>query len=310
MSIIIGIVNVLGPVAMVLFVLGVGYRVIRYIYLLRIIKRPMGRATLALDDVSSSQSMGAAYKKVITGPVRKFSSKANRMWSFGYISYHLGIITILAGYSVSIFILAVRILQGSTVPDVAANMAVSANYSVANLLAVVFGNAEPLQAVYLFGSYANAFISFSWIAVVAALVGNSMLLINHLLRRSGAVTRAMDQASRNIRTKGFHNNTNLFIALLVSFIVWSEVLARLHLGEWIVFVHSLLGLTLLAVFPFTVLNHMIYAWLGVFYAARMLNYWGISGALVHTQKQAAHEYCPTCATPLRGNRFLSKKHKG
>lgn len=288
--------SVLGPVALSLFVLGVGYRLLRYSFLIGTVHRPMGRNTLTLDSPPII-SLGSAYRRVLTGPIQNFARKANRLWTIGYICYHIGIITIMTGYGVSMLILAERVMQGGAVPDVATGLTATHSYSFTNLMAIVFGNAEPLQSAYLFGPYAGAFTAITWVAVIAALIGNSMLLLNHLLKRSGAVTKGMDKATEHIRTKGFHNKTNLLITLLVFAIVWSEVLARLHVAEGIVYVHSLLGLTLLAAFPFTVLNHILYVWAGLYYAAKTLRYWGIN-APSSKHRQVARE-CAGTTFPRR-----------
>ena len=307
MNSIIAVNSILGPVAFSLFILGVGYRLLRYSFLIGTVNRPMARNTLTLDSPPTI-GLGSSYLRVITGPIRNFANKANRIWTLGYISYHIGIITIMTGYGVSMFILASRVMQGGSVPDVIAGLTGSYNYTFTNLMTIVFGNAEPLQAAYLFGVHAGTFTALTWVAVIAALIGNSMLLLNHLLGRSGAVTKGMDKATEHIRTKGFHNKTNLFITLLVFAIVWSEILARLQIAEGIVFVHSLLGLTLLAVFPFTILNHILYVWAGLYYAAKTQRYWGVNapagknrtmvrecaGTTFPRRPLMARDICPVC----------------
>jgi len=258
------------------------------------VKRPKGRTPSAIDSPSSIISLGSAYKRVITGPVKNFSRKANKIWTFGYISYHIGIITVLAGYGISLLVLAIRLMKGGPVPDVAAGLAASYNYTLPNLLAIIFGNAEPLQSVYLFGSYAGIFTSLTWVAVIAAVMGNFTLLMNHLTGRAGSIKSGMCKATEHIRTKGFHNSSNLLITFLVFSIVWSEVFARLHLVEGMVFVHTLLGLTLLAVFPFTVLSHIMYVWVGIYYAAKTLRKWGLNDPITKNKRAAQ----PTSVKPV------------
>jgi nitrate reductase gamma subunit len=58
------------------------------------------------------------------------------------------------------------------------------------------------------------------------------------------------------------------VRLLIFTIIWTELFARLHLVDGIVFVHAFLGLTLLTLFPFTYLFHMVYNFLALFYATR------------------------------------------
>lgn len=262
------ILQVYAPVALLVFALGTGFRIARLVAIAAKTRgRPRGRTGIAVDDVARDGFWRSLFD-VITRPVRHYARKANPVWTLGYIFYHIGIITITAGYFVSVAILAVRILLGQPVPDVATHEAASHNYSLTNLVAIVFGNAEPLQAGYLFGPLAEAFVKFTWVIVGSAFFGNAMLLLTHLRGRGGAVTADMDAATRGVRTGPRHDAGHLLITLLVFAIIWTEILARLEAFPGIVYLHSLLGLTLFLIFPFTYLYHMFFAWLGWLYATR------------------------------------------
>jgi nitrate reductase gamma subunit len=58
------------------------------------------------------------------------------------------------------------------------------------------------------------------------------------------------------------------VRLLIFSIIWTELLARLHVVEGIVFAHAFLGLLLLSMLPFTYLFHIVYNFLAIFYAVR------------------------------------------
>ncbi len=259
--------TIYAPIAFGLFILGTSIRLGRWIKAVLTKKKFRGRTESALD---APEPMGTfeALKAVLFGPITHFYLKANKTWARGYIFYHIAIITILSGYGISALILAYHIALGHPVPDVARGLEESYNYTIPNLLAIVFGNAEHLQAPFLFGGLASAFIGVTWIAVLSGLFGNFNLLITILRKKSGAVLSDIDEAAKGIRTHGHFSWEHLFVTLLVFSIIWTEILARLQIVPNIVYYHAALGLTIFAVFPFTYLFHIVYAFIAVYYATK------------------------------------------
>jgi hypothetical protein len=158
-------------------------------------------------------------------------------------------------------ILGYHALAGDPIPNVAEG-------SFANVFAIVFGNAEPVQSQFLFGALARPFVIATWVVVASALVGNTLLLLTHLLGRSGAVRADIDPAAKGLRVRGKRAPSHLAVTALVYAIIWTEILARLEIVPGIVYVHAMLGATLLLVLPYTYLFHMLYGVIGVYYSAR------------------------------------------
>jgi len=255
------------PLAIGLFLLGTGLKLGRWLSALVTRKKFTGRTERALDTPSP---LGAieALKLVLLGPIRNFYLKANKTWARGYMLYHIAIVTILAGYGISALILGYHLASGNPVPDVARGLEESHSYTIPNLLAIIFGNGEHLQASFLFGSLAPAFVGLTWLAVAVGLAGNFNLLLTIVRKKSGAVVGNLDKAARGMRTSGHFSWEHLVVTLLVFGIIITELLARLELVEGMVYYHAALGLTIFAIFPFTYLFHMVYAFIAVYYATR------------------------------------------
>jgi nitrate reductase gamma subunit len=259
--------NAVAPIALAIFVVGIGLRFERWFKAL-VTKRKARGVTANYQGGPSPISMREAFRAVVVNPVTHFYSNANRTWSRGYVLYHMAIITEVVGYSLAALILFIHIILGNPVPDVAAHAAQSWNYSPANLLAIVFGNGEHLQSHFLFGGFAPFFVGFTWIAVVFAVAGNLHMMYTALRKRNGAITGAIDPAAKDVRIKGKFMLDRLVVRGLIFTIIWTELLARLEVVEGIVFVHAFLALTLLTILPFTYLFHMVYNFLAIFYATR------------------------------------------
>lgn len=259
--------NLFTPVAFAIFAVGIALRLGRWF---TAVVTPRRSAGVTERFYGAPQRMGffAALKAVLVDPVTHFYMKANRVWGRGYVLYHIAIVTEVTGYTLAALILAVRALLGGGVPDVARHLEHSQNYAPANLLAIIFGNGESLQADFLFGPFAPIFVSVTWVAVGFAVLGNLHLLFTVLRRRSAAVLNDLDEAARGIRIKGRMPWDRLVVRVLIFSIIWTELLARLELIPGIVFVHATLGLVLFTLFPFTYLFHIVYNVLAVFYATR------------------------------------------
>jgi nitrate reductase gamma subunit len=205
----------------------------------------------------------------ISFPVTRFNVKANPVIVTGVIFYHLGIITITAGYALSMLMMGWHLALGvTTVPDISTGEAISNNFSYSNILAIIAGNGEVLQSEYLFGPFATAFRLLTWPVVISALFGNSLILFTHLRGRGGAVLRDIDSAAKNLRTKGMFKLSHLLVTFIVYSVIWTEILSRLEVVHGIVYLHAVLAVTLILLLPYTYLFHMVYFPVGVFYASR------------------------------------------
>ncbi|MCS7205331.1 MAG: hypothetical protein NZ853_06505 [Leptospiraceae bacterium] len=200
------------------------------------------------------------------------ASRGNPIFAIGAILYHIGIITVTTGYGISLVILLYHIFNGNPIPDVSTHAAESYNYSLSNIFAIIFGNGEWLQAKFLFGPFAEFFVYFTWIIVISAFVGNTLLMVVHIFGLSGAITKDIDPAARGVRRKGRFKFSHLALTALVYAIIWTEILARLEIVHGIVYIHSILGATMIMIFPYTYLFHMFSAPIAVFYGARRWRY--------------------------------------
>ncbi len=259
--------DIVAPIVLTIFVIGVGLRLGRLIKAL-FLRQHFRGVTPNFVGAPPPMPLGAALKAVILGPFAHFHRKSNSLWGYGLIAYHIAIITEVTGYTLSALILGMRLLQGQPVPDVARHLEHSFNTSPSNLLAIIFGNGEALQAHYLFGSLAPVFVGVTWVAVSFAVVGNMALLITLLRKRSSAIVSDMDEASRGVRVAGRRPWDRMLVRLVIFCIIWTELFARLELIPGIVFVHAALGLALFTLFPFTYLFHMIYGIFAVAVATR------------------------------------------
>ncbi len=259
--------NVFAPIALAVFFVGITLKLGRWFVAVTTPRRWRGMTTDFID-APTPMSIPAAIKAVLIDPVTHFYMKANKTWGRGYILYHMAIVTEVTGYTLAALILIPRILFAGGVPDVERHLEHSQNYSPANLLAIIFGNGEHLQAQFLFGGFAPIFVSVTWVAVILAVLGNMHLLITVLRRRNAAVLNDLDPAAAGIRIKGRRTWDRLTVRILIFCIIWTELLARLNIVPGIVFLHALLGLTLFTLFPFTYLFHIVYNFLALFYATR------------------------------------------
>lgn len=261
------ILNFWAPLAFSIFLVGIALRLGRY-----------GKSILASHSVHRRNpsfpvnyrplGYARAAKEVVAGPVTHFHRKANRTWSRGYLLYHIAIVTEVTTYFISTFVLLSRMAAGQSVPDISTGAVASGNTELSNLLAIVFGNGEHLQADFLFGGLAPYIVALTWVAVGCAVVGNLHLLYTVLRRRNAAVLADIDAASAGVRLKGRRTWDRLTVRFLIFTIIWTELLARLDAVPGIVYVHAALALALFTLFPFTYLFHIVYNFVAVYYAAR------------------------------------------
>jgi len=206
-------------------------------------------------------------------PWLRFHRRTNRLWAHGYLFYHLGIFTIVAGYAVTLLILALKFFHGAEIPNLTPSAAPQAALSPANFLAMVFGNAEPVQRHFLFGRYASLFLGVSWLELACAIYGQACLMTALLCFGQGAVRRAPDSASRNMPRDGRFSGQHLLVRSLIFTIVITEILARLQVTPGIVYYHAALGLTLLVLAPHTYLAHIFIAPIAALNGLRRRRLW-------------------------------------
>ncbi|KOR30468.1 hypothetical protein TI04_05660 [Achromatium sp. WMS2] len=266
MHALIPILDIYAPTALSIAALGLLYRI--GLHLVRLSKPSYPGMAKNLLDPPPKIGWTEAVWKVIAYPVTRFHVKANPMLVMGVIFYHLGIITLSAGYALSLLMLGWHLALGvNTIPDISTGIVNSTNYSFSNIFAIIFGNAEPLQAEFLFGPFAKIFNAVTWIFVASALFGNSFILLTHLRGRGGAIVNDLDPAASKVRVKGMFKLSHLLVTFIVYSVIWTEILSRLEIVHGIVYLHSLLGATLLLLLPFTYLFHMLYFPVNVYYAA-------------------------------------------
>ncbi|MFN3603204.1 MAG: hypothetical protein ACK4UJ_00685 [Leptonema sp. (in: bacteria)] len=254
-------------VALAISFLGVAYKVL--LHFIRVFTHPPLPKinTNALDPVEP-RSWFESIKLFFAFPTSRFALKGNPIFALGAVLYHIGIITVSTGYGISLLILLYHILNGNPIPDVSTGAEQSMNYSLSNIFAIIFGNGEWLQARFLFGNFSNIFVYGTWVIVISAFVGNSLLLIVHIFGLSGAITRDIDPALKNVRMKGRFKFSHFAVTFLVYAIIWTEILARLDIVHGMVYIHSILGATMIMIFPYSYLFHMFYAPVAVYYGAR------------------------------------------
>lgn len=267
MMIFIEVLNIVAPIAIAIFLIGVGVRLGRFARVL-VTRRRFRGVSPTFENAPRRLGFFEALRAVLFSPFNRFHKRANPTWGRGYMYYHVAIITEVIGYSISALIVFIHVLFGRPVPDVALHIEESFNYTPSNLLALIFGNGEPLQSHFLFGNAAPYFVGVTWIAVGFAVVGNLHLMATLLWKRSGAVVEDIDDAARGIRTPGRLPWDRALVRSIIFFIIWTELFARLNLVHGIVYVHALLGLALFTLLPFTYLFHMIYNFIALSYAVR------------------------------------------
>lgn len=260
--------NIYVLLAVALFAFGLIFKLGRWFKMATLYRKTRG-VTQDFEGGPDHMTFLGGVKSVLFDPAKHFYHKANPTWNRGYMLYHIAIITKSAGYGLAAVILFFHIVLGNPIPDVAQHTAASFNYAPANLAALVFGSGEALQAHFLFGPLGSAFMFITGVALVFAVIGNLHMVYTTLRNRgASAILRDIDTAARNVRTNGFPKWDRMVVRLVIFTIIYTDIVARLHLVDGAVFFHAFLGSTLLLLFPFTYLFHMVYNVLALFYSAR------------------------------------------
>jgi hypothetical protein len=263
------VLNVYTLIAVVVFVGGLSLHLGRW-FLSATLKRRYRGVTKKFEGGPDRVGFFAGVKEVLLSPITHFYRRANPSWNRGYMLYHIAIVIKAVGYALATVVVLPHMLLGHTIPDVAMHASESYNYSPGNVAAIIFGSGEELQAHFLFGDVLGT--GFMWLtafALVLAVVGNLHMVYTMLRNRgASAILNDIDTAARGIRKTGTPKWDRVAVRLIIFAIIWVDVVSRLHLVENIVFVHAALGVTLLLIFPFTYLFHMVYNVLALVYSAR------------------------------------------
>jgi len=215
-------------------------------------------------------SFFAAAKSVLVEPMSHFYRKANPSWNRGYMLYHIAIITKSAGYALAAILLLFHFVMGNPIPDIANHTESSFNFAPANLAAIIFGSGEHVQAHFLFGHVGGtAFIWITGLALIFAVVGNLYMVYTTLRNRgASAILHDIDKSAKDVRSNGFPKWDRVLVRLVIFMIIYTDIVARLHIVSDAVFFHAFLGSSLLLLFPFTYLFHMVYNILALYYSSR------------------------------------------
>lgn len=250
-------------IALTVFAVLVGFRVIRTAYLFATKSGIRGRNLKALDN---PEFRGSAL--TVIGRASAFTRKSNPLYYWGLVLYHIDIISLSVMYALTAARMIAATNRADGILDVATGT-IGSNYSLSNILAIVFGSGEPMQAEFLYGAYAGLYRSITWGLLVVAVIGNLLIILSRVTQSGGgAVVSDIDATAKGVRVRGINNRSHLLVSLLISGIIWSEIVARLGLFEGAVYYHSFLGVTVLLLVPFTYLIHTIYVPFYLYNAAK------------------------------------------
>ncbi len=264
----ISLLNIYVLIAVFIFLAGVSLNLGRWFYVL-VMKRRFKGVTQNFEGGPKQKGLIWGIRSVLFDPIRDFYKKANPTWSRGYMLYHIAIVTKSISYGLATVIVLFHIAMNNPIPDVGTHAEASFNYAPGNVAAIIFGCGEDLQAHFLFGPFANAVIYITATALVFAVVGNLHMVYTTLRNRgAAAILHDIDQAARNVRSQGFPKWDRFVVRAVIFTIIYIDIISRLHLFDGAIFIHAALGATLLLLFPFTYLFHMVYNVLALFYSAR------------------------------------------
>lgn len=261
--------NIYTIIALAVFLIGLALNLGRWAIAATLKRRPRG-VTREFNGGPGHMGFFAGMKAVLFDPITHFYRKANPAWNRGYMLYHIAIVTKSVGYAIAALLMAYHITLGNPVPDMAAHAEESYNYAPGNVAAMIFGSGEEMPAHFLFGDMLGTFYVYLTGAALAFAVVGNLHMVYTVLRNRGAsaVLHDIDRAARGLRTSGQPNWDRVAVRLIIFAIIWVDILSRLHVAEGLVFVHAALGMTLLLIFPFTYLFHMVYNVIALLYSTR------------------------------------------
>jgi hypothetical protein len=233
--------------------LGLLFKLMR---LLRLGWKPQIPPSVKLFDAPKPLAWHTALRKVLISPAGHFHRHACRSWTWGYALYHSAILMVVSGYALSFGILLVKIATHAPILDFATHSLVAGPTTISNLLALIFGNAEHMPSVFLFGTWAPWLSALAWCELPLAVAGNACLLYTLLHGRMGAVRHDLDVAVQDLRLRGEFSGQHLLVRLVIFTIIGMEFMGRFNLIPGIAYAHAWMGMLLIALFPFTYLVHI------------------------------------------------------
>jgi hypothetical protein len=193
------------------------------------------------------------------GPARSFYRRTNPLWAFGCAAYHVAILLVVSVYGACIALLGWRHVVGAVFPYEASGLVTTLGRD----LVLVFGSGDPQVGRFLFGRGSVLLGWLGWFELGLAVIGNGALLVGWLAHGMGAVTHDLDRAAAGLRPSGSRSWEHLGIRLVVFAIIQTEWLGRTGLVPGAVYLHTVLGLTLLLLLPYTYLAHAALAPLAI-----------------------------------------------
>lgn len=152
-------------------------------------------------------------------PALDFHRVHRPRWTCGYLCYHVAIVSLVASYAMAALLYVAR--RGPL--------------DVAVLLRHVVGYSEPGHAAFLFGSAADRVVGATWVDVGLATLGNALLWI----------------FGRRTREKRL-------VRVLITLIIWSEIIGRLASSALAVDIHILAASIFAAALPWLYTSHMVF----------------------------------------------------
>lgn len=220
------------------------------------------RRSWPVEDAPSALRVGAPARRplgecmveVLCGPVVRFHHRTSRLWTVGYVSYHLAIGLVVTGYLIAALALAAQVCLGHRLPALAGDGVPATG--LGHAVALIFANAEAVPSRFLFGSAAPVFRSLGLVELPCAVVGNACMLMSALTRRWGSVRHALDPVTRELRLPGGTSLLRIAIRLAILALIIMELIGRSGAVPAIAYAHAALGLLLVAAVPFTYLGHI------------------------------------------------------
>jgi len=238
-----------------IFVLGTGYRFMRYGWKRLTMEREMNRRTKTPYPVKGN-SLSSALSEVVVGSHVNFWVRANEATFLGHILYHAGFFIAVASYTI------VAIASIDKVAEMAFPEALVFVFGWFAHPDVVFGTTGTL------GALGDVMVPIFIFALVCGTMGMSVPFIMSILGKRGMIT-PIDEVTRaaNIRTGGLPRTSRLgyqrkivgMVVLSMDAAVLSSFIIPMPI-DYVYIIHALFGLGILALFPTTFLFHEIARW--------------------------------------------------
>jgi len=217
----------------------------------------------ANDSSARHLSKIGTLKLFFISPKKNFHRLSRPIWSIGSMLYHVGLVSLFFGYFLSAGIVIFKIVTKDSIPLADVTFHQSQSYEPSNILAFIFGNAEPFAAPYLFGQYSDLFVTTSLVQIMIASFGNGLLLFSLLS------SRVQPGKPKLPRSKFIQR---LLVRVLIGMIIWAEISSRIFHSPMVLYGHIILGLSLILLIPLFYLNHIIFMPFAVVSSVRKLRF--------------------------------------